>query len=50
MTKKTLSHAYFNEQRGLKAAEMRKDTAEAIHQFLDRLNQLYVENSQKFIS
>jgi hypothetical protein len=52
LPKQALAHAYFNEQRGLKAAEMRKDTVEifeAVHQFLDRLNEIYLENCQKFV-
>lgn len=46
LPKQALAHAYFNEQRGLKAAELRKDTVEifeAIHEFLDVLNPIYFE-------
>lgn len=52
LPKQTLAHAYFNEQRSLKAAEMRKDTVEifeAVQEFLDILNELYLVNCQDFL-
>lgn len=52
LPKQTMAHAYFIEQRSLKAAEMRRDTVaifEAIHQFLDRLNEIYLENCKNFV-
>lgn len=51
LPKQSLAHAYFNEQRGIKAGEMRKDTVEifeAIHEFLDVLNPIYFEKLSAF--
>lgn len=50
LPKQALAHAYFNEQRGIKAAELRKDTSEifeAIHEFLDVLNPIYSQSGRE---
>lgn len=47
----TLAHAYFNEQRVVKTAELRKDTVEifeAVLKFLDVLHQIYQEKCEKY--
>jgi hypothetical protein len=53
LPKHTLAHAYFNEQKALKAAELRKETVEifdAVQEFLDILNELYLVNCQDFLN
>ena len=53
LPKQALAHAYFNEQRALKAKEMRRCTVElfeAVCEFLDKLNEIYFIKLSNFES